>query len=65
MLYDDRPLYRKIDPDPNVVEGTLLFGLIAGMGLIGLLVSAIALGYGEMFYLGESLSTEAASLLSP
>ena len=65
MLYNDRPLYRRIDPGPNVGEGTLFFGLIAGMSLIGLLVAAIALGYGDVFYLTEGSPAEAANNLGP
>jgi hypothetical protein len=65
MLYDDRPLCRRIEPGRDVGEGTLFFGLTAGMCLIGLLAAVIALGYGEVFYLREGLPAEAANHLSP
>jgi hypothetical protein len=65
MLYDDRPLYRRIDPARNAGEDALFFGLIAGMCLIGLLVATIALGYGEVFYLTEGFPAEGANHLAP
>jgi hypothetical protein len=65
MLYDGRPPCRRIDPARNAGEGSWLFGLIAGLCLIGLLAAAIALGYGEVFYLKEGLPAGTANNLGP
>jgi hypothetical protein len=65
MLYDDRPLYRRIDPGRNVGEDALIFGFIAGICLIVLLAGTIALGYSEVFYLTEGFPAEAVNNLGP
>jgi hypothetical protein len=65
MLYDNRPLCRRIEPTRDVGGGAWFFGLIAGVCLIGLLAATIALGFGEIFYLSEGFSAEATNLLAP